>query len=109
MQDVVRRIGDAVVQLEPAQGVGSGVVFDKSGLILTAHHVVAGTEDLTVKLADGTELPGRVVGRMPERDLAVVAVETDHELAAADSLPRAPSRSASRSWPSAAPSASPRP
>ncbi len=84
VQDVVRRIGDAVVQLEPAQGVGSGVVFDKSGLILTAHHVVAGTEDLTVKLADGTELPGRVVGRMPERDLAVVAVETDHELAAAE-------------------------
>ena len=87
MQDVVRRIGDAVVQLEPAQGVGSGVVFDKSGLILTAHHVVAGTEDLTVKLADGTELPGRVVGRMPERDLAVVAVETDHELAAAELAP----------------------
>ena len=84
VQDVVRRIGDAVVQLEPAQGVGSGVVFDKSGLILTAHHVVAGTEDLTVKLADGTELPGRVVGRMPERDLAVVAVETDRELAAAE-------------------------
>ena len=87
VQDVVRRIGDAVVQLEPAQGVGSGVVFDKSGLILTAHHVVAGTEDLTVKLADGTELPGRVVGRMPERDLAVVAVETDHELAAAELAP----------------------
>jgi putative serine protease PepD len=84
VQDVVRRIGDAVVQLEPAQGVGSGVVFDKSGLILTAHHVVAGTEDLTVKLADGTELPGRVVGRMPERDLAVVAVDSDQELAAAE-------------------------
>ena len=84
VQDVVRRIGDAVVQLEPAQGVGSGVVFDKSGLILTAHHVVAGTEELTVKLADGTELPGRVVGRMPERDLAIVAVETDQELAAAE-------------------------
>jgi S1-C subfamily serine protease len=87
VQDVVRRIGDAVVQLEPAQGVGSGVVFDKSGLILTAHHVVAGTEDLTVKLADGTELPGRVVGRMPERDLAVVAVETDQDLAAAELAP----------------------
>jgi putative serine protease PepD len=84
VQDVVRRIGDAVVQLEPSQGVGSGVVFDKSGLILTAHHVVAGTDELTVKLADGTELPGRVVGRMADRDLAVVAVDTEQELAAAD-------------------------
>ena len=84
VQDVVRRIGDAVAQLEPAAGRRLRVVFDKSGLILTAHHVVARTEDLTVKLADGTELPGRVVGRMPERELLVVAVDTDQELAAAE-------------------------
>ncbi len=83
VQEVVKQVSAAVVQLEPGEGIGSGVVFDTSGLILTAHHVVAGTEELTVKLADGTELPGRVVGRLPERDLAIVAVESDEDLPAA--------------------------
>ena len=84
MQDIVKRVSPAVVQLEPNGGVGSGVIFDKSGLILTAHHVVAGADELNVKLADGTELQGRVVGRLPERDLAIVAVDAGKDLPAAD-------------------------
>ena len=80
----MKQVSPAVVQLEPNGGVGSGVIFDKSGLILTAHHVVAGAEELNVKLADGTELQGRVVGRLPERDLAIVAVDAGKDLPAAD-------------------------
>lgn len=84
VQDIVKKVSPAVVQLEPNGGVGSGVLFDKSGLILTAHHVVAGVEELNVKLADGTEVAGRVVGRLPERDLAVVAVDAGKDLPAAE-------------------------
>ena len=84
VQDIVKQVSPAVVQLEPNGGIGSGVIFDKSGLILTAHHVVAGVEELNVKLADGTELQGKVVGRLPERDLAVVAVDAGKDLPAAD-------------------------
>jgi putative serine protease PepD len=84
VQEIVKKVSPAVVQLEPAQGVGSGVIFDKDGLILTAHHVVAGVEELDVKLADGTTLRGKVVGRMADRDLAVVAVDTDEDLPTAE-------------------------
>ncbi len=61
---------------------GSGFVFAaKSGLlsaksyILTNHHVVEGAETIHVKLQDGRELEGRVTGRDPHSDIAVVEVE----------------------------------
>ena len=71
------------MQIEIGQGLGSGVIYDSSGLILTAHHVVAGADEVTVRTADEQELPGRVVGRAPERDLAIVAVTPSTELVAA--------------------------
>jgi len=80
---VAKALGPAVVQLEVGGGLGSGVIVDTAGLVLTAHHVVAAADDLTVKLADGTTLSGRVVGRQPERDLAVVAVADGTDLVAA--------------------------
>ena len=83
VQDVAKALGPAVVQIEIGQGLGSGVIYDSSGLILTAHHVVAGADEVTVRTADEQELPGRVVGRAPERDLAIVAVTASTELVAA--------------------------
>jgi putative serine protease PepD len=83
VQDVAKALGPAVVQIEIGQGLGSGVIYDSSGLILTAHHVVAGADEVTVRTADEQELPGRVVGRAPERDLAIVAVSPSTELTAA--------------------------
>ena len=83
VQDVAKALGPAVVQIEIGQGLGSGVIYDSSGLILTAHHVVAGADEVTVRTADEQELPGRVVGRAPERDLAIVAVSPSTELVAA--------------------------
>jgi S1-C subfamily serine protease len=85
---VATALGPAVVQIEIAGGidgggVGSGVVYDPAGLVLTAHHVVAGADEVVVRTADDTELDGRVVGRSPERDLAIVAVDTPDELVAA--------------------------
>jgi putative serine protease PepD len=49
VQSVVKQVAPAVVEIQHDGGVGSGVIYDKSGLILTAHHVVAGTDTVTVK------------------------------------------------------------
>ena len=76
-------LGPAVVQIEVGGGIGSGVIYDTSGLILTVHHVVAGADEVTVRTADNRELPGRVVGRIPERDLAIVSVGAVDGLVAA--------------------------
>ena len=45
--------------------------------------MVAGADEVTVRTADEQELPGRVVGRVPERDLAIVAVTPTTDLVAA--------------------------
>jgi hypothetical protein len=63
--------------------VGSGVIYDDAGLVLTAHHVVSLGEEVMVRTADDRTFNGRVVGRAPERDLAVVALEDASDLVAA--------------------------
>ena len=69
---------------EPARrGNGSGVIVDSQGYILTNYHVIAGADRIKVKLYDGAELPGKVIGSDRETDLAVVKVEPVAELRAA--------------------------
>jgi S1-C subfamily serine protease len=72
---VARILGPSVVQLEVADGLGSGVIYDKGGYILTAAHVTEGNQTVTVRLSDGTALRGRVVGSDPGNDIAVVKVD----------------------------------
>jgi len=80
---VVVRVADlltkAVVNLRGSRGdhggSGSGVLFTPDGYLLTNHHVVQGKERLRVRLNDGRELPGRIVGTDPWTDLAVVKAE----------------------------------
>ncbi|MBP1765450.1 MAG: hypothetical protein H6Q65_2508 [Firmicutes bacterium] len=57
------------------QGVGSGVIFDSNGYIVTNFHVVDGAQELTVSFADGRTMPGKVVGMDSATDLAVVKVD----------------------------------
>jgi S1-C subfamily serine protease len=64
----------------PSTGVGSGFVFDASGLILTNQHVIEGGGDITVTFGDGTELPGTVIATDTEHDLAVVQVDAAQDL-----------------------------
>jgi S1-C subfamily serine protease len=64
----------------PSTGVGSGFVFDASGLILTNNHVIEGGDAITVAFQDGTELPGTVVATDTEHDLAVVKVDATTDL-----------------------------
>jgi len=60
---------------EIPRGSGTGFVWDKSGLIVTNFHVIAGAHRLTVTLADRQEFPAQVIGIAPEKDLAVLRIE----------------------------------
>ncbi|WP_086662915.1 S1C family serine protease [Lentzea kentuckyensis] len=65
----------SVVQVNVANGLGSGVILSADGRILTNNHVVASSGgQLTVKFNDGRELPATVVNTDPASDLAVLQV-----------------------------------
>ena len=81
--DIVKRAQAAVVQIEVqvgnGGGLGSGVMIDAGGYILTNNHVVSAaatdpTATLRVVFADGTRTDAKIVGRDPKTDLAVVKV-----------------------------------
>jgi serine protease Do len=57
------------------RAMGSGVIVNPDGYILTNNHVVQGADELTVILSDGNKLKGKVVGTDPRTDLAVVKVD----------------------------------
>jgi S1-C subfamily serine protease len=63
--------------------VGSGVIVDPTGLILTNSHVVFGRQAISVTLDDGTTLPGQLVGADPLFDVALVRVAGAVSLTAA--------------------------
>jgi serine protease Do len=67
---------DAMPQERVRRGLGSGIVYDNKGHILTNNHVVGGAKDITVKTTDGREFGGTVVGTDPLSDVAVIRVET---------------------------------
>ncbi|HVP76532.1 MAG TPA: DegQ family serine endoprotease [Thermodesulfobacteriota bacterium] len=56
------------------RGVGSGFVMNRDGYILTNNHVVEDADQIKVKLANGKEYDGKVVGRDPKTDLALVKI-----------------------------------
>jgi serine protease Do len=60
--------------------VGSGVVVDKSGIVLTNNHVVAGALEVRVKLTDGREFKASDIRTDPSSDLAVLRIESDGDL-----------------------------
>lgn len=60
------------------EGVGSGVIFDKAGYIVTNNHVVGTAKTVIVSLADGQSTEGTVVGRDAKTDLAVVKINMDN-------------------------------
>ncbi len=69
----------------PQQGMGSGVIIDRSGLIVTNNHVVAGGEnvEVLVRLSDGREFKAASVWTDPKTDIALVKIDGADELVAA--------------------------
>lgn len=57
--------------------LGSGVIVDKNGYILTNNHVIKGADEIKVRLSDKREFKGRVIGTDPKTDIAVIKIETD--------------------------------
>ena len=94
--NAAERVGPAVVRIQtssgsgafdpfgevPTNGIGSGVIYDANGWIVTNRHVVAGSDRLTVELKDGRQFPGRVYGIDTLTDLAIVKIDASDLLAA---------------------------
>jgi len=57
------------------RSLGSGVIVDESGHIVTNHHVIANADSIRVQLRDGREADARIVGRDPDTDLAVLKID----------------------------------
>jgi len=64
----------------PTQSSGSGVIIDRSGLVLTNNHVVAGGGKIKVKLNDGREFDATSVKTDPSTDLAIVRIKAGADL-----------------------------
>jgi len=62
--------------MEIPRGSGTGFVWDKNGLVVTNFHVIAGAQKLTVTLQDRSEHDADVIGVAPEKDLAVLRMQS---------------------------------
>jgi S1-C subfamily serine protease len=71
---VVQAVSPSVVQIENSQGLGSGVVLDSTGNIVTNAHVVGGAKTFTVTTSTGKQYKATLVGKFPPDDLAVINV-----------------------------------
>jgi len=72
---VVRGVAPSVVQIESAEGLGSGVVYDGAGHVVTNAHVVGSSRTFQVTLANGRQVTGALVGAFVPDDLAVIRLD----------------------------------
>jgi Do/DeqQ family serine protease len=86
VQNVSRDIFGRTTRQGPSRlqdaGLGSGVIIDASGVILTNHHVVSEADELVVRLADDREYPAELVGSDAATDIAVLRIEAENLVAA---------------------------
>jgi S1-C subfamily serine protease len=66
---------DQLFRVFPVEGVGSGIVIDTRGHILTNNHVIDGTDRLRVTFGNSKQVNAKVIGKDKETDLAVVRAE----------------------------------
>ncbi|PLX98243.1 MAG: peptidase [Desulfuromonas sp.] len=60
--------------------LGSGFIIDKECYILTNDHVVNGADEIEVKMSDDHSFPAKIIGSDSKLDLALLKIETDHDL-----------------------------
>ena len=72
----VRMVKDQLLHIFPVEGVGSGVIIDKKGYILTNYHVIDKADKLKITTTDGNFFDGFVVGTDKVTDLAIVRIES---------------------------------
>lgn len=96
--ETAKRVGPAVVgitsevydrdifnrNVEVGQNVGSGVIFDKKGYIVTNNHVVGNNRQVNVALSDSQVVTGKVIGTDSVTDLAVVKIPGSDKLPVAE-------------------------
>ncbi|NWG09254.1 MAG: trypsin-like peptidase domain-containing protein [Nitrososphaerales archaeon] len=70
----VRLLRDYFFNVHPVSGMGSGVIINSKGYIVTNHHVVEDSERINVTLADGRRLSGRIVGADTSSDISIIRV-----------------------------------
>lgn len=73
--DAAEIILPSVVFIQTDSGLGSGVVYNSDGLIITAAHVVEGAETVRVRFANGDQATGTVLGSAADVDIAVIEVD----------------------------------
>jgi S1-C subfamily serine protease len=74
MVAVIKQVKPEVVQIETNQGLGSGIIYDSKGDIITNAHVVSGSTTFTVTLSNGHAYPGTLVGSYTPDDIAVIRI-----------------------------------
>jgi S1-C subfamily serine protease/RsiW-degrading membrane proteinase PrsW (M82 family) len=72
---VVKHVGPSVVLIQTDQGLGSGIVFDAKGDVVTNNHVVENAGGFQVTLANGRQYRAQLVGTFPADDLAVLHID----------------------------------
>ncbi len=75
-----RFFGPMVPQERALRSLGSGVIVDSDGYVLTNNHVIARADKIEVKLADGSTHIARVIGQDPESDIAVLKIDAGSPL-----------------------------
>jgi len=71
---VIAAVKASVVQIETSQGLGSGIVYDSNGDVVTNSHVVGSATTFTVTLSNGKAYPGTLVGSYVPDDIAVIHI-----------------------------------
>src|SRR3979409_2059397 len=72
---LVKDVGPSVVMIETPTGLGTGVIYDARGDIVTNNHVVAGAQTIVVVTSTGRQYPATLLGTFAPDDLAVVRIQ----------------------------------